>query len=71
MKRKSKMDVEYDRGYAAGHRAGIETTTDVEALKERYNYLLLGGKWQRRVVDCEDAYLAGFEDAMKTLGVKP
>lgn len=69
MKRKSKMDVEYERGYAAGHRAGIETTTDVEALKERYNYLRLGGSWDKQRQ--ADDYLAGFEDAMKTLGVKP
>lgn len=71
MKRKSKMDVEYERGYAAGHRAGIETTTDVGALKERYNYLKLGGSWDMLTTAARETYLAGFEDAMKTLGVKP
>lgn len=71
MKRKSKMDVEYERGYAAGHRAGIETTTDAKALRDRFNYLKLGGSWDMLTTDARETYLAGFEDAMKTLGVKP
>ena len=40
-----------------------------KSLKDRYNYLKLGGKWDR--LESADDYLAGFEDAMKTLGVDP
>ena len=43
----------------------------VESLKDRYIYLKLGGEWDKYNYDSPDDYLAGFEDAMKTLGVKP
>lgn len=44
----------------------------IEGLKARYAYLKLGGAWDRvPLSDNGEQYLAGFEDAMKTLGVKP
>lgn len=45
--------------------------SDHETLKERYVYLKLGGSWDMLTTDARETYLAGFEDAMKTLGVKP
>ena len=30
-----------------------------------------GGSWDMLTTDARETYLAGFEDAMKTLGVKP
>lgn len=40
-------------------------------LRERFHYLKLGGEWDLLTTDARNVYLAGFEDAMKTLGVKP
>ena len=41
-------------------------------LKTRYEYLKHGGEWQRQVDHAtQDRYVAGFEDAMKVLGVLP
>lgn len=42
-----------------------------KSLRERFNYLKLGGSWLKYGTTDADLYLAGFEDAMKTLGVKP
>lgn len=63
----SKMDEAYERGYEAGLRKSADRT----ALGLRYEYLKIGGKWQVDAQHSTRDYLAGFEDAMKTLGVKP
>lgn len=68
MSEQSKFDEGYDRGFNAGVES-VKSTDYSEDLRKRYHYLRLGGRW-----DCEhdaEGYLAGFEDAMKTLGVKP
>ena len=67
----NEFDRSYNRGYAAGYASGKETVPSLEAIQARYEYLRLGGQWHRRTVDTEDAYLAGFEDAMKVLGLLP
>lgn len=67
--KKSKFDEGYDSGYAAGEKARI----DAYELRERYAYLRAGGEWQtylKSVAD-RDLYLAGFEDAMRAMGVTP
>ena len=73
MSEQSKFDEGYDRGFNAGVES-VKSTDYSEDLRKRYAYLKLGGSWQ---VDCDrddqpaGSYLAGFEDAMKTLGVTP
>lgn len=62
---------EFDKRYNDGYRKGKEERLDYEALKERYVYLKLGGSWDMLTTDARETYLAGFEDAMKTLGVRP
>lgn len=62
---------EFDKRYNDGYRKGKEERLDYEALKDRYIYLKLGGEWDLLTTDARNVYLAGFEDAMKTLGVKP
>lgn len=62
---------EFDKRYNDGYRKGREERLDYEALKDRYIYLKLGGEWDLLTTDARNVYLAGFEDAMKTLGVKP
>jgi hypothetical protein len=64
---KSKLDSDYERGFEAGKSL---RPSEVE-LKARYGYLKYGGEWDKHHYDSPDDYLAGFEDAMKTLGVKP
>lgn len=64
---KSKLDTDYERGFEAGEK----TRPDLAALRARYIYLKLGGEWDLLTTDARNVYLAGFEDAMKTLGVKP
>lgn len=69
---KSKRELsEVDKRYNDGYRKGKEERLDYEALKDRYIYLKLGGEWDLLTTDARNVYLAGFEDAMKTLGVKP
>lgn len=63
----SYMDTHYNRGYQKGLEDGRDENVSLSTLKERYNYLLKGGMWDRS--EEEDKYLAGFRDAMKTLGV--
>lgn len=43
----------------------------VTELKARLQYLRLGGSWDMLTTESRATYIAGFEDAMKTLGVKP
>lgn len=62
---------EFDKRYNDGYRKGREERLDYESLKDRYIYLKLGGEWDLLTTDARNVYLAGFEDAMKTLGVKP
>jgi hypothetical protein len=62
---------EVDKRYNYGYRKGKEERLDYEALKDRYIYLKRGGEWDLLTTDARNVYLAGFEDAMKTLGVKP
>lgn len=62
---------EFDKRYNDGYRKGKEERLVVEPLKDRYIYLKLGGEWDLLTTDARNVYLAGFEDAMKTLGVKP
>lgn len=62
---------EFDKRYNDGYRKGKEERLDYESLKDRYIYLKLGGEWDLLTTDARNVYLAGFEDAMKTLGVKP
>lgn len=45
--------------------------SDADALKARYEYLRLGGSWDMLTTKARATYIAGFEDAMKTLGVEP
>jgi len=63
----------FDEGYEAGFEAGKALRLEVIDLKARYLYLRLGGSWQ--VDSAHESttgiYLAGFEDAMRTLEVKP
>lgn len=64
---------EFDRVYNSGFKAGRESAVTTLALRERYEYLRKGGEWQtylKSQVDRE-LYLAGYEDAMRQLGVKP
>lgn len=69
---KSKRELsEFDKRYNDGYRKGKEERLDYEALKDRYTYLKLGGEWDLLTTDARNVYLAGFEDAMKTLGVEP
>lgn len=68
------MDVDYERGFRAGKaEAEAQVVETLEVLRERLNYLRLGGSWQ--VDSAHESttgiYLAGFEDAMRTLEVKP
>lgn len=63
----SHMDIHYNRGYQKGLEDGRDENVSLSTLKERYNYLAKGGMWDRS--EAEDKYLAGFMDAMKTLGV--
>lgn len=68
---KSQFDEGYDRGFNAGAESA-ESTGSAYELRNRYHYLKLGGTWDRvPLSDNGEQYLAGFEDAMKTLGVKP
>lgn len=62
---------EFDKRYNDGYWKGKEERLDYEALKDRYIYLKLGGEWDLLTTEARNVYLAGFEDAMKTLGVKP
>lgn len=64
---KSKMDKDYEMGFEAGKSLRLEVTE----LKARYQYLRLGGSWDMLTTEARAVYIAGFEDAMKTLGVKP
>ena len=70
---KSKKDVDYERGFRAGKAEAVKQLETLEVLRERLNYLRLGGSWQ--VDSAHESttgiYLAGFEDAMRTLEVKP
>jgi hypothetical protein len=70
----AQMDKDYERGYAAGRLKGrSETALYLRTLDERLNYLKKGGRWglpNFDNVEPERAYVEGFEDAMKTLGVK-
>ena len=66
---KSQFDEAYDRGFNAGAESAKSTGVAGE-LRKRHEYLKLGGAWHK-VSDQEDSYLAGFEDAMKVLGVTP
>jgi hypothetical protein len=61
----------YDNGYDNGYEdvPGKDCDHDTEALKGRYEYLCAGGTWQ--LEGQPNPYLAGFLDAMKTLGVTP
>ena len=65
------VEESYERGYEDGYkeRGGEPSTFDFSELRGRYEYLRAGGEWDRD--EQPNAYLAGFEDAMKTLGVKP
>lgn len=64
---KSKLDTDYERGFEAGEK----TRPDLAALRARFEYLRLGGSWDMLTTESRATYIAGFEDAMKTLGVKP
>lgn len=56
-----------DEGYEFGYAAGLKARPEIKDAKERLYYLQQGGEWQR---DTEgDLYVAGFQDALKTLGV--
>lgn len=63
----------YDEGYDSGYEAGVKAQPDKNELRTRYEYLRLGGDWQTYLKSAADRelYLAGFEDAMRVLGVTP
>lgn len=66
----SEYDKAYNHGYAKGKRdAGIALESPAGKLRERLNYLKLGGGFHRETTG--DLYIQGFLDAMATLGVKP
>jgi hypothetical protein len=67
---KSKFDEGYDRGFNAGAES-TKSTGVADELRTRYAYLKSGGSWAAGGDTTSPNYLAGFEDAMKTLGVKP
>ena len=57
----------FDEGYDLGYESGLKARPEIKDAKERLYYLQQGGEWQR---DTEgDPYVAGFQDALKTLGV--
>lgn len=62
------FDEGVDHGVAIGReQAENKTYLNVDDAKKRLHYLRHGGEWQR---DTEgDPYVAGFQDALKTLGV--
>lgn len=66
--KKSDMDLVYERGY----RQGLRNVPDFSELWERYDYLRAGGSWGVGICYTPSGgYLAGFKDAMRTLGLKP
>lgn len=69
MSKHEKSDL--DKQFESGYRRGRDERPDYKSLRERYIYLKLGGMWLKYGMTDADPYLAGFEDAMKTLGVKP
>ena len=60
----------FDEGYEAGFEAGKSLRLEVIELKARHAYLKAGGEWHKYNYE-PDGHLAGFEDAMETLGLKP
>lgn len=69
MSKHEKSDL--DKQFESGYRRGRDERPDYKSLRERYIYLKLGGSWDMLTTGARETYLAGFEDAMKTLGVKP
>lgn len=62
----------YDEGYDEGYEKGKKAMPTFTALTEHLNYLRLGGRWQagEGVNRDEKAYLDGFVDAMRVLGMR-
>ena len=61
----------FDEGYESGFEAGKSERSIPNDLKARYAYLKHGGSWDLQTNIEENKYLAGFLDAMKTLGCQP
>ena len=63
----------FDEGYESGYEAGTKAQPDKQAIRARYEYLLLGGEWQTHLKSQVDRelYLAGYEDAMRAAGLTP
>lgn len=62
----------FDEGYESGYEAGTKAQPDKQAIRARYEYLLKGGEWQMELgLDRHEAYINGFEDAMRAAGVVP
>lgn len=75
------LEEAYDEGVAEAHEEYLANGLSEKSVKEiqaRYEYLKHGGEWQRDLVPVAvnrdnkaENYLAGFLDAMNTIGVKP
>ena len=74
------LEEAYDEGYDDGTSEAHEEhkkdpVPQADELRARYHYLKYGGEWD--LIDYGHAttkaenYIAGFEDAMRILGVKP
>lgn len=63
----SHMDIHYNRGYQRASKTGATRTSACPRSRSGTTTSPKGGMWDRS--EAEDKYLAGFMDAMKTLGV--